>query len=369
MADNDWVSSRCTFGEGRPGSSRGQAYARPLGEGQARFPCDHVTPVRAVSARHRVTTSRVRRVGWVTVATMTAPAPSQTRALGPHTTVLFGAEQGKYPDGNTVLVRGRAGSVAIDPALSARGAGLKVDRVLLTHAHEDHVAGVSAVEWAELSVHEADLEALHSVEGLMRLYGLAGAAAEEMTRIVCERFFFVGWPQATGLQDGDVVDLGGVTVRLIHAPGHTGGHSVYLIEPDGVLVIGDIDLTGFGPYYGDAVSSLEEFDATLKMVREIEAQHYVTFHHKGVIDGHATFATAMDAFAGAIDRRTRALLDLLAGGPRSFAQLHEHGIVYRAGTRPAGFGDSVERYSIERHLARLLADGAVAADGQQYWLP
>ena len=71
------------------------------------------------------------------------------RQLGRYTTVLFGHEQGKYPDGNSVLVRGTTGSVLIDPSLSARDVEppLEVDAVLLTHTHEDHAAGVAAVRW------------------------------------------------------------------------------------------------------------------------------------------------------------------------------------------------------------------------------
>ena len=60
------------------------------------------------------------------------------------------------------------------------------------------------------------------------------------------------------------------------------------------------------------------------------------------------------------------LLDLLSR-PRTFDELVADGIVYRAGTRPPLFGDSVERRSIEQHLERAVADGAVATDGQQYW--
>ena len=68
------------------------------------------------------------------------------RSLGSFTTVLFGHEQGKYPDGNSVLVRGTHSSVLIDPSLSVHAADppIEVDRVLLTHAHEDHMAGVSS---------------------------------------------------------------------------------------------------------------------------------------------------------------------------------------------------------------------------------
>jgi glyoxylase-like metal-dependent hydrolase (beta-lactamase superfamily II) len=293
------------------------------------------------------------------------------RGLGSHVTVLFGHEQGKYPDGNTVVVCGELGSVVIDPALSVRTMDppLEVSTVLLTHTHEDHAAGVSAVRSADIRVHTADLEALQSVDGLMRLYGLPPEGWPAMTELVTDRFHFAGWPHATAVVDGEVLDLGGVTVQVVHAPGHTSGHSVYVVESeDGtrVVVTGDIDLSTFGPYYGDASSSLADFEATLAMVRELRADHYVTFHHKGVIDGHDAFAKAVDAYASVFARREETLLGLLAG-PRTIDELVADGIVYRAGTRPPVFGDSVERRSILQHLDRLLSDGAVRTDGRQYW--
>lgn len=292
------------------------------------------------------------------------------RELGQHVTVLFGHEQGKYPDGNTVVVRGGTGSVAIDPALSMRTLDppLEVGTVLLTHAHEDHIAGVSAVRWNRLRVHDADLAALRSIDDLMRLYGLPERGWAEMAALVTERFHYVGWPEATGLDDGEVIDLGGVVVRAQHAPGHTSGHSVYVIESDDgrrVVVTGDIDLTTFGPYYGDASSSLTEFESTLRMMGELRADHYVTFHHKGVIDGHDAFAAAIDAYAAVFDRRDGSLLALL-DEPRTLDQLVDVGIVYRAGTRPPVFGDSVERRSIEQHLERLSAAGLVLTDGERW---
>ena len=44
---------------------------------------------------------------------------AERRLLGPNVAVLFGASQGKYPDGNTVIVCGRDGTLVIDPALQA----------------------------------------------------------------------------------------------------------------------------------------------------------------------------------------------------------------------------------------------------------
>jgi glyoxylase-like metal-dependent hydrolase (beta-lactamase superfamily II) len=294
---------------------------------------------------------------------------SAQRDLGGYTTVLFGHEQGKYPDGNSVLVRGLHRSVLIDPSLSMRSLEppLEVHTVLLTHAHEDHAAGVSAVRWQHLRVHPSDLPALRSVQSLMELYGVPREVWPQMTEFVTERFHFEGWPEAEAITDGEVLDLGGVRITLLHAPGHTSGHSLYLVEGDDgvrVVVTGDIDLTGFGAYYGDAGSSLEDFERTLLMARDLEAHHYVTFHHKGVIDGHEAFAAAVDDYATSFQRREHALLALLEV-PRTEEQLLAEGIVYRKGTRPQLFGDSVERRTIEQHLQRLVGRGAVElVDGE-----
>ena len=39
-----------------------------------------------------------------------------------------------------------------------------------------------------------------------------------------------------------------------------------------MLYLGDIDLSSFGPYYGDAWSDLEDFERSLALVRAIEAR-------------------------------------------------------------------------------------------------
>jgi hypothetical protein len=64
-----------------------------------------------------------------------------------------------------------------------------------------------------------------------------------------------------------------------------------------------------------------------------------------------------------IARRDDALMEMLSQ-PRSFAELLEQGIIYRQGSRPPVFGESVERRSIQMHLDRLCtADVVVEHDG------
>jgi hypothetical protein len=125
-----------------------------------------------------------------------------------------------------------------------------------------------------------------------------------------------------------------------------------------VFFLSDIDLTGFGPYYGDAWSDLEDFESSLATVRDEDADWYVTFHHKGVIEGRAEFLRLLDAFAEVIPRRHAAMLDFLAE-PRTVDEMVAHRFVYRPHVT-LGFVEMVERRTAELHLQRMLARGEAA---------
>ena len=183
--------------------------------------------------------------------------PLEERQIG-NVTVLFGQKSGKYPQGNSVLVRGGEETVVIDPSLGlvARGEGaVHADRILNSHCHEDHVAGNFLFPDAPCHLHEADLPGIQSLDAMEAIFGYPEPIKTPWRQGLVERFHFAPRPDALAYKDGDVFDLGGgVTIRAIHAPGHTRGHCLFHVEPDDVLFLGDIDLSSFGPYYGDARS-------------------------------------------------------------------------------------------------------------------
>lgn len=110
--------------------------------------------------------------------------------------------------------------------------GLKPVKILLTHAHFDHVLGLT---------------------DCARKYGIPACMHPEERRtlasngIFAKNFGFV-MPaveaEFTDLADGDTVTFGNTAFEVLHTPGHTPGGVCYLDKADKVLFSGDTLFAG-----------------------------------------------------------------------------------------------------------------------------
>ena len=125
-------------------------------------------------------------------------------------------------------------SVMVDPGAypakvknAVKEQGLKLKAVLLTHAHFDHIMGLSDVmEDVKVPVYveEADLPMMTDGESnLSSTYVRGGYRFEE----------------AVPVSDGQQLEIAGFKFRVIHTPGHTPGGCCYYMEQEGVLFSGD----------------------------------------------------------------------------------------------------------------------------------
>jgi glyoxylase-like metal-dependent hydrolase (beta-lactamase superfamily II) len=284
--------------------------------------------------------------------------------------VHLGAKSGKYPDGNQVIVQGADARVAFDTPQVANRIGAAfdgVDMVLLGHVHEDHMAGLHRVPDATVQVHEADLAAAQSWAGLCAHFGYPPEVLAPMHDKLRAEFNYHPRPDATAYRDGAVWDLGGgVSVRAEHLPGHTAGHCALIEQSHGVAFIGDIDLSGFGPYYGDATSNLADFRRSLAAVATLDARTWVTSHHRAVITDRADFLAQLAAFTAKLDEREAKLLAMLAAGPQSMDDLVRQRLLYPP-EHDALWVGFVERRSIQMHLDELRAQGRVGQLDDGRW--
>ncbi|MGD2050888.1 MAG: MBL fold metallo-hydrolase [Acidimicrobiia bacterium] len=107
--------------------------------------------------------------------------------------------------------------------------------LLLTHAHIDHGGGARAAtaRWAMRAYLHPDDEwlARDTRLQLATLFGpnVPPELADE----------FAPPEEFAALADGMVLDLAGISLEVLHTPGHTPGHCCFLHHDDGVLFAGD----------------------------------------------------------------------------------------------------------------------------------
>lgn len=125
---------------------------------------------------------------------------------------------------------------------------------ILTHSHPDHVGGAAALvraSGAKVLAHPAErawIEDLRLQETERPVPGFSSLA--------CENVKLDGL-----LADGDMLDGEGVSLRVLHTPGHSPGSISLLLESEGVLWTGDaIPQPGGMPIYEDVPGSLRSME-------------------------------------------------------------------------------------------------------------
>jgi len=276
--------------------------------------------------------------------------------------VLLGTKNGKYPSGNSLLIEDEL-SLLVDPSVNVVAAGAdalgsRVDVLINSHAHEDHFAGNFLFPQASLLLHEMDAPAMRSLDALLAAYGT------DWAQLMVEQYNYQPRSDVRSVTDGEVLDLGRHRVHFLHMPGHTAGHVCLRIEPEGVVFTGDLDLTRFGPYYGDANASLEDTIESLARLRELQdVSAFVSGHEAGIV--REDLRGAVDRYAAVLEERDRALLEF-CGEPRTLAEIADRCIVYRKRYESLPWQAGVESVMMGRHAERLVRLGAMRSDDGRY---
>jgi len=277
-----------------------------------------------------------------------------------------GINRGKYPYCHSVYIEGA--KILIDPASDRqRLTQLRdeegVEQVWLSHWHEDHFMDLDLFDDLPLGVHPLDAPPLADVENFLDAYDIETPAFRESWRGIATDMFHYRprTPQIT-LEAG-TRELDGLTVEILHTPGHTPGHLCFFFPEQGVLFLGDYDLTPFGPWYGDRDSSITSTIASVRRLEKHPARTWLTCHETGVFETQP--GRLWHDYLEVIETREKKLIDFIEQ-PRSREEIINAWIVYRKERKPADFYRFAEWANMKKHLEGLMATGRVMLEDGRY---
>ena len=262
-------------------------------------------------------------------------------------------------DRKKLLIDTGVGRNVIKRLLKAFG---QPDIIFYSHAHEDHISESGMFESQTRFIHKKDLLTATSKQELYRIYGIETPEIRE----AFDRYFrALNYSPLKNLQtfeDRQIYDLGEIEVKIIHAPGHSAGHTVFEIVNQGLIYTSDIDLSSFGPWYGGLDGDVQDFKNSINKVRKLSPKILISCH-QGLFKKNID--KKLEKSLKIIEEREQKLLNFLAK-PKSLTDLVGSGLIYQEFPTLKEIYVVAERIMIEKHLKLFLKEGRIEKQAERY---
>lgn len=296
------------------------------------------------------------------------PPPETILSFGP-IRFIPGRKGGRYPYCHSLVLEGEETWV-VDPSsdrayLRHLAQTRRVAAVFISHFHEDHQKYNHLFPQARFYVPGAEAAAFTSLKGIFDLMGIEDPLyLKYWGETLIREFHFRPLINLEPYYPGQTFVNGDLRLEIIPAPGHTPGHSAFYFPHQDVLFLADVDLTPFGPWYGDAASDLAAFEDTLARLADFPAATFLTAHEQGVFTWEEAQA-GLAHFRRVIANRDNRLLEWLKT-PHTAAELVHRRLIYGKVKEPSYIYDHIEARMLEKHLERLIRQGLVLLTTEGY---
>ena len=279
--------------------------------------------------------------------------------------LVEGKSNGRFPFCHSVLIRDRI------TVLIETGCGREIlkeierefspDMVIYSHAHPDHCAGSSMFPaerlWGPVESRETTGNIRRMAERFVK-QGIRGDWISFMTEVAELRDFNVG----NYFEHDHVFDFGDTVMEAIHAPGHTDDHYCFYFPHEKIMLTTDIDLTSFGPWYGNPESSIDSFIESIERVKSYDIKTVVSSHLGVIRNG---IEEGFDRFLDVFRERDEVILGFLSSS-RSIEDFVEQALIYQKYPYRPSILRFFEAQMIDKHLKRLVSKGLVEMKDGRY---
>ncbi len=198
-------------------------------------------------------------------------------------------EPNQFEEIISYLVQGDKKSLLIDTGLGIGNMEMLVDEltdlpvtVVNTHSHFDHIG--SNYQFEEIMIFDDESEIRRLKEGIPNDVLRKHVESGNVWRGLPEDFDPLTWKTPPAkvsrlLKEGDVIDLGGKTLEVIHTPGHSPGHICLLDKQARILFTGDLFYPGPLYAFGDDVDIDDYVNSISKITDLCNEYDYVCPGH------------------------------------------------------------------------------------------
>ncbi|NSW84060.1 MAG: MBL fold metallo-hydrolase [Syntrophothermus sp.] len=243
----------------------------------------------------------------------------------------------------------------------------QVDVVLYTHGHLDHVYNRNRIH-KPFYLYPMEEMWMESEQKFLEAFGFSSSEEKVFGKLMMQAGEWSSGKPDGHLFPGQVIDLGKNRIQVLPLPGHTPGHCGFFFLDEGILYSGDIDLTDFGPFYGNPVSSIEDFISSLEFLIELQPDMILAGHGEGIVkrnvrqrlrDYRDIIFKREDDLVANLKRFGKATLNEIVSWKTIYGKYNypeEYEALYRV----------IERNMDVKHLERLIAQGRVVKDNEYY---
>ncbi|MCX5820244.1 MAG: MBL fold metallo-hydrolase [Deltaproteobacteria bacterium] len=300
--------------------------------------------------------------------------------------VIRGQNKGRFPFCNSLLITDRVKAI-IDP-----GAGLaimtqirdevEIDLVINTHFHFDHIAYNHLFDQSKIHINDIESDCYRNRKRILQRLGMIDYYGDDWAEGWFDRISRPDsvqspyspqnrheWWLSTARVDGtyrwgDIMDFGATRMEVIGTPGHSAGFCCFHFPNEGVVYVGDMDLTSFGPWYFGADGDIEQFIISSEKIANLDAEIFITGHEAGVVP-RDEFRTAIKKYIEIIDRRDQLILAAI-DEPASLENLHSLGLIYGKKFLVDEWVRAWDMGAVKKHLDRLAARGMILFSNGRY---
>ncbi len=293
--------------------------------------------------------------------------------IEPRVHLIRGTRRSRFPKSNSLLIDDEILTVVdagadlehIERTLRDLGHDISdVDRVILTHFHFDHKGCANIIQRAsdcEVLCHPLGESGIRSFEGFVDNYGMRThrywgdwkAFFRQHVPHVLEDYTVTGH-----FQDGRAISCGEVELIPIHAPGHSKDHTCIGINGLETILLVDIDLSRFGPWYGNAVGDIEAFKQSIQKIIDLEPRVGISSHRLDPVT--TDLLPRLQEFLAAFDRRDQRIIELVREGKDTIEKLAWSNVIYPR--FPVDLYVMFEEIMVKMHVDLLVEHGLLQWD-------